>query len=492
MLKKLLKYIREHELLRAGERVGVAVSGGADSVALLHAIHALRDELGVVLSVVHVHHGIRGEAADEDQRFVEALARRLGLDFHTTNVDVPAHAKENGLGIEAAGRALRYEYFRELISNHTLDKIATAHTRDDQAETVLLRLLRGAGTRGLAGIYRHVSDEGATEAHIVRPLLGTSRKEIEEYLSKAGQDWREDATNQDREYMRNRVRHELLPLLERDFNPNIRQVLAETAEIAREEEAWWAEEVERQFRVSGFEFREKTAKDPHLPKDGRYGAPVEEVGKQFQVSSFKFRVGVAEVNGLAVALRRRVLREMAQRAGVALDFHHVEQLMGFVAKGAVGSCHLTAGFEARIGRERGGVPWLEIVKKEAAGAVDFEYALPVPGEVKIPELGVTLRARVVEMDDKTATLSGALIGQVLMVRNWRQGDRYHAHGRKKEEKLKELFQEYRVPREERGRWPVVTLGDRIVWVRGLPRAEEFVGKESTKDEVRMTIEEIAD
>ncbi len=488
MLKKLLKYIREHKLLRAGERVGIAVSGGADSVALLHAIHALRDELGVVVNVVHVHHGIRGEAADEDQRFVERLAAKLGLDFHTTNVDVPAHAKENGLGIEAAGRALRYEYFRELISNHTLDKIATAHTRDDQAETVLLRLLRGAGTRGLAGIYRHVSKESVAEAHIVRPLLGTSRKEIETYLSSIGQDWREDATNQDREYMRNRVRHELLPLLERDFNPNIRQVLAETAEIAREEEAWWAEEVERQFRVSSFEFREKTAKDPYLPKDGRYGTPVEEVGKQFQVSSFKFRVGVEEVNKLAVALRRRVLRELAQRAGVTLDFHHIEQLREFVEGGAVGACQLASGFEARIGRERGGVPWLEIVKKEATGAVDFEYALPVPGEVKIPELGVTLRARVVETDDKTATLGGALIGQVLTVRNWRPGDRYHARGRKKEEKLKELFQEYRVPREERGRWPVVTLGDKIVWVRGLPGAEE----QSTNDEARMTIEEIVE
>ena len=238
LTEEILSYVREHGLLRAGERVGAAVSGGADSVALLRALVELRGELGIVVSVLHFHHGIRGEGADADQRFVEAMAATHGLAFLTERGDAPAAAQVRKLTLEEAARELRYGWFRKLLREGAVDSVATAHTADDQAETVLLRLMRGAGTRGLAGIYPKIAgqlEEDAAEggraarAGIIRPLLAVRRAEVEDYLRGLGQEWRDDPMNLDPRHARNRVRHELLPLLEREFSPGIASVLADTA-----------------------------------------------------------------------------------------------------------------------------------------------------------------------------------------------------------------------------------------------------------------------
>lgn len=237
MLEKVLKYIREQQLLRPGERVAVACSGGADSVALLHILAELREMLGIVLSVAHFHHQIRGAEADSDQQFVEALAARLRVDFYSGSGNVPEHAAQSKLSLETAARELRHQWFAELIKQGKTDKIATAHTLDDQAETVLMRILRGTGARGLAGIA-----PSHKAKHLVRPLLTTSRHEVEAYLKRKGQDWREDSSNLDLGHTRNRIRHTLLPLLERDFNPAIRQTLADLAEVAQAENDYWNHE----------------------------------------------------------------------------------------------------------------------------------------------------------------------------------------------------------------------------------------------------------
>ncbi|MGH9634322.1 MAG: tRNA lysidine(34) synthetase TilS, partial [Candidatus Angelobacter sp.] len=231
MLEKVLKYIREQQLLRPGERVAVACSGGADSVTLLHIMAELRETLGIVLSVAHFHHQIRGAEADADQRFVEDLAARLRVDFYTASENVPQHAAQRKISLETAARELRHEWFAELIKQGKADKIATAHTLDDQAETVLMRILRGTGARGLAGIA-----PAHKAKHLVRPLLATSRREVEGYLKAKSQGWRDDSSNLDLGHTRNRVRHTLLPLLERDFNPAIRQTLADLAEVAQAED----------------------------------------------------------------------------------------------------------------------------------------------------------------------------------------------------------------------------------------------------------------
>ena len=239
---RVLAYARRHQLLQPGDRLGVAVSGGADSVALLRLLLELRTELGLVVSVLHFNHRIRGAEADADEDFVRTLAKQYDLEFHPGSGDAPAWAREQGLSLETAARELRYALFRDLCATGTINRVATGHNLEDQAETVLLHLMRGAWTRGLGGIYPAVKleREGAGVCGtVVRPLLQASRSELRDYLRSLGQLWREDASNSDFRYTRNRIRHQLLPLLERDFNPGICNVLSEMAEIARGEESDW-------------------------------------------------------------------------------------------------------------------------------------------------------------------------------------------------------------------------------------------------------------
>ena len=202
------------------------MSGGADSVALLRLLLELRKELGLVLSVVHFNHKLRGADADADENFVAELAKNFHLEFYCESGDVAGLASAKGAGIEAAARDMRYRFFRKLLSDGTLDRVATAHTLDDQAETVLLRIARGAGTRGLAGIYPQLSVPGSqfSEASIIRPLLGVRRKALESYLHEIGQGWREDKSNRDLRFARNRVRHGVLPRLERALNPSVQGI----------------------------------------------------------------------------------------------------------------------------------------------------------------------------------------------------------------------------------------------------------------------------
>jgi tRNA(Ile)-lysidine synthase len=231
---RLLKTIRKQELIKAGDRVGVAVSGGTDSVALLLLLLELRTEIGIVLSVVHVNHKLRGDESEEDERFVATLAQQNGLDLHSRTMEL----SRPDSGIEAAARKLRYESFRQLVREKRVSKIATAHTVDDQAETVLLRMLRGSGIRGLSGIYPRLvlDDEGG---EIVRPLLSIRRDDLQVFLREREQPWREDSSNRDVAFLRNRVRHRLLPLLKDEFGTAVVENLADLAEIARAEEDHW-------------------------------------------------------------------------------------------------------------------------------------------------------------------------------------------------------------------------------------------------------------
>src|SRR5271166_1169732 len=236
---EVLGYIRDRGLMHAGDRVAVAVSGGADSIALLRVLLELRAELGIVLAVAHFNHGLRAEKSEADQVFVADLASRHRLEFFAGHGDVRGYASTSKLSLEAAGRELRYAWFAQLADEQRFNSVATAHTLDDQAETVLLKFLRGAGTRGLAGIYPQMLYSPCRKTRIVRPLLSVTRDEVETYLTSLSQPWREDESNLDQRFARNRARHELLPLLEREYNPNIRRVLSDTAEVSRAEEEYW-------------------------------------------------------------------------------------------------------------------------------------------------------------------------------------------------------------------------------------------------------------
>src|SRR5271169_1970511 len=226
---RLLSSLKKGEMLRAGERVGVGVSGGADSVGLLLLLLGLRDSLGIVLSIAHVNHKLRGGASDADEKFVRRLAAKHGLEFYGESVDVVARAKREKANLEDTGRRARYEFFAMLVEVGKVDRVAVAHTADDQAETVLAHILRGTGLAGLGGIHPETE-------YVVRPLLGVRREELQTYLRSRKQKWREDATNQDTERTRARIRKKLLPHLEKQFQSGVVEHLASLAEFAREDE----------------------------------------------------------------------------------------------------------------------------------------------------------------------------------------------------------------------------------------------------------------
>jgi tRNA(Ile)-lysidine synthase len=471
VLKTVRAYIRERELIRAGERVLVAVSGGADSVALLRVLLELRDELGIVLSVAHLNHQLRGPAAEEDARFVAELAAGHGLEFHLAARDVRAHAAERKLTLEAAGRELRYGFFRRLIDQNRADKVATGHTLDDQAETVLLKVLRGSWLRGLGGIHDRLNAEDdrasapadaksvpAGRPWVVRPLLAVTRRQIEAYLRAHSQSWREDASNRDLRFTRNRVR-KLLAQLQDEFNPGVAAALAQMAELAQAEESYWANIV------------------AELAPGVLYPAGEEAVG-----------VDCRRAAALPVALQRRLLRLAGERLRLRLGFDEVERLRRLLAARSGARCSLLAGWEARQQRT-GDSLVLRIGRSPSEpSAGGYEYRLDVPGEVAVPEAGCLVRARLVEASREpgAAGLADAQrLGPELTVRNWRPGDHYLPRGKEHEQKLKVYFQQYRIPPEKRTLWPLVFRNDQLVWAQGMPIALDFEFKQNTGVAVRL-------
>jgi tRNA(Ile)-lysidine synthase len=419
---------------RAGLRVAVAVSGGADSVGLLRALAAAAPEIGLVLSVAHVHHGMRGADADEDARFVQEMAERMGMAFALQRVDTPAFARERKLSLEEAARELRYGWFRELLSAGEAEVVATAHTLDDQAETVLHRLLRGAWTEGLAGIHPVVNCAGGA---ILRPFLETRRGEIRAWLQQIGQPWREDASNADTAFMRNRIRHEVLPLLA-GINPRAEEQLARVAAIARDEESWWDAELRRTL--------------PGLILPGR---PVRGGGRAVSTHPDEASVGmeVERLRALAPALRRRVLRAAALELDCGLDFEQTEKLMAMCEPDGARRQQLTAALRAersarelRLLREPAGSE-----KKTAAET----YELAIPGEVT--GLGVSLRART--LDGRNDPLPPAVL------RGPQAGDRVRLKYSRAPKPLKEIFERMRIEADARKGWPLVEWQGRIVWMK---------------------------
>src|SRR5438067_5871769 len=468
------RYIRRHKLLNPGDRVGVAVSGGADSVALLRLLLELRTELGVVLSVVHFNHKLRGSEADADDQFVADLASRNTLEFRSETGDVATYSAEKRFSIETAAREMRYGFFRRLLIEGRMNRVATAHTLDDQAETVLLKVARGAGTRGLAGIYpqlsvsssqfsagRQASVAGRQQvcASIVRPLLGVRRKELEAYLIAEGQSWREDSSNRDLRHARNRVRHGILPRLERNLNPAVREILAETAEIARAEEEYWNAEVGRILEAAGRRLRDTGA-----------------------------TVGLRSFAGLPLALQRRLARAAAENFELRLEFRHVEEILDLISNGRCpGKAALPDGWMASIDK---GELKFEPAPQISESIHDYRYLLPVPGKVPVPETGTLFEAMLISAEKRAACNaenlldSGAAAGE-LTVRNWRPGDRFWPAHTKAPKKVKELLQEKHVTGDERKLWPVIVSGDEIVWVRGFPTPARLQPRQSVKNVIAI-------
>jgi len=458
VLERVAETIRRYGMFRGGERVAVAVSGGADSVCLLDALVALAPRWGLSLSVLHFDHRLRGEESARDARFVEDLARRLGLPFRLESAEVGALARQARDNLEQAARKARREFFLGVLGRGEADRVALGHTRSDQAETVLFRLLRGSGAAGLAGM-RPVGPEG-----FVRPLIEISRREVEQYLVRRGLSWRLDRSNLDLDLARNRIRHELIPSLRKQWNPRLEEVLARTATLAREEEDYWAEQIE------GLAGRLLICRE---------GAVL---------------ASASALAALPPAAARRLIRRAVQAAKGDLrgiDFGHTEGVMRLAGAGKGGGRVLAPGVE--VWRS---LDWLRFARAGEQGEeCGYRIGVRLPGRYRPPGANFLLCFELREQAEpesgyntERSRLDWGRISGPLELRNWRPGDRYRPLGHAAAVKLKELFQRAEIPLWERRKWPIMTTGTQIVWVRGFGPAAEYAARPA--DPVALEVYEL--
>ncbi|MBI3400977.1 MAG: tRNA lysidine(34) synthetase TilS [Acidobacteria bacterium] len=444
VIDRVRLFIRQHELIGADTRVLAAVSGGSDSVALAHVLRDLDAAGDLRLSgLVHFNHQLRASAVD-DERLAAGVARSLNVPVIVDRVDVAARARSEHRSIEDAARASRYEFFERARVEAGADVVALGHTRDDQAETVLLRLVRGAGPRGLSGMHpRH--------GHVVRPLLGCRRHDLREWLEQRQIPFIDDESNQDVTIPRNRVRAELLPLIETRFNPSVVDVLADEAELAREVWAWMEGECDR----------------------------------------FGPALDVERLRAAPRALARLVVWRALNGAsgGRPISFNHVDAALRLIAH-ADATVDLPGQRVQRIG------PRIVLTPRAAnavpAGKIEtlFQYPLSIPGEVTLPEVECVVSAETVAGESGAVLAAGPLsatpgsgrhamvrrdlCGESLVVRNRRPGDRFKPIGLGGQKKLQDLFVDRKVARRDRDDVPIVTdETGRIVWVAGYGIDEAF-------------------
>ena len=438
--------ISRYSMVAPGDRVGVAISGGADSTFLLHALHRLLDG---PLTVLHVNHHLRGAESDADAAFVQNLARSLGLRFQS--IDWKYNQESN---LEQSARRARYGWFEQLTREGQLDRVATGHTKSDQAETVLFRLLRGTGPSGLAGVLP------TTRAGVIRPLLGVQRQDIEHWLCGQGIAWREDSSNRDTALARNRIRHELLPELQQQWNPSIVEGLSQLAMLAADEEDYWREQMNSLLPAL-------------LVKKGD--------------------AWVAEVAGilaLVPALRRRVVRAMIEIAKGDLrqiDFSHIEGVLGLLTQtdGSGSGRIQIPGLDVFRSLD-----WVRFAKPGLDNLENRNFAIPlaVPGSAELPD-GTKIVTELIDTKSVYTEcrddIDWGKISTALILRNWRPGDRYQPFGCPGEEKLKIMFQQSRIPLWERRHWPIIWSGEALVWSRQFGVAAGFAASPGCEQRLRI-------
>ena len=450
---KVKTFIDQHKLLARGDPVLVAVSGGPDSVALLHVLCDLRGELGLQLEVAHLHHGIRGEEAHTDARFVANMANDLGLPFHLKEINLPQMKSKAGKGnLEGLARKERYRFFADVARERGIPKVATAHTQDDQAETFLMWMLRGAGRKGLGGIspirLLGAADEiPSSRLAIIRPLLDVPKAEILEFLKKKRITYRLDRSNQDPAFLRNWIRLNLIPQLKERIDQNLPSRLAQQAELIRDEESF-----------------------------------LEGLG-QAELNKLRTSQGIDRHAFLTQerAMQRKILRLWVRenRGHLrGLDSDHVEQMTRLAAQGPPqGRLSIPGGWEMVKEYDT-----LRLTRRFSnSKRLCYSYELRIGTELNIHEAGFTIESRQLlppfpKLPDNfmEALFDLVYLPTPLTVRNFRHGDRFQPLGMTGHKKVKELFIEKKVPLSLRATLPLLSTGDEVLWIPGYGRSE--VGK----------------
>ena len=458
MIPRILAYIKQHNMIQSGDHVVAGVSGGADSVCMLLILDSLRESLSFDLTAVHVEHGLRGGASLRDAVFVEQLCRERQIDCRVFYEDVQGKAAAAGLSLEEAGRELRYACFTRVCRETGANKIAVAHHRDDQAETVLLHLFRGAGLRGMCGM-------APVRDNIIRPLLDTGRDEIEQWLRQQGIAWRTDETNLETAYTRNKIRLRVLPLVEQEIQPRVSEHMAKTAEHLRQVQEYVTGQAGRVY--------EKCVREepPCL------------------------RILLEEFRQQEPLLQTMVLQRALERLGCGLkdiSAVHLESLLELAGKETGKTLSLPHRISAR--RE---YAWL--ILEEAGQKMDPEAEPDLAVEVSVPGTyeyrGLTWRFTLEDgkktrgIPEKTYTkwFDYDKIEQYLKIRIRQSGDYLEINRERGRKKLKDHFIDLKLPREEREQRPLLADGSHVLWILGERISEAYKVTEQTKRLLRVEV-----
>ena len=461
--EKLLAAVAEYDMLEAGQRILVAVSGGPDSMALLHVLYTLSGDLPIQLAVAHLNHQLRGVEADKDEQYVQSCCQQWDLPCFVERRDIAALAADQKLSVEAAGRQARYEFFARLADQHGFDRVALGHTATDRVETLLINLLRGTGLYGLRSIPPR-------RGQFFRPLFTVWRAETAEYCRLHNLEPRLDASNLSAcDYLRYKVRLERLPLLESDYAPQLETSLLRLAGAVEQELDWTEPLVAAAYQQAA------RGDDRRITLD------------------------LTQLADMPEGLRYRLLRyALIQLRGEAADIEatYYRALQKLIREGQTGAqVPLIGAISARRGYNS--IELSTYTPEEAPEpAIRGRWILPVPGKVTAPELDLTLQAQVMaqrpdelgEAKGCQITVDAQAIGDELFVRTWRPGDSFQPLGLSGHKKLQDIFVDEKVPRRQRGRVPLLVTGDdEIVWVVGYRLSEQFKVSAQTQRFLKLTV-----
>jgi tRNA(Ile)-lysidine synthase len=487
-LKKFKQTIARYDLLGKGEKVLVAVSGGPDSVALLYALMEIKNEFDLDICVAHLNHKLRGRESDQDQKFVKNLASEVDLKFFTKSIDVKKEAKKRKLSLEETARLVRYSYLEDLANRIKADRIAVGHQADDQTETFLMRLLRGAGGSGLSGIP-------AKRGKIIRPLLETKKEEIEKFLKEKGQSYRTDSSNLLPNYFRNKIRLLLLPLIKKKFNPKIVDVLNRASNIISSQQQYIEKSCEE---ILDFlcKSKRKMVRLPsaRLPSTSlRDGEQSRTVRTSRSPQKDEIVLDLKRFVNYDICLKREMIRLCVKELNgdsTNLSFDSIERALNLIQRKKSGrKVKLTGNIWAEVSGKN-----LAIYKE---GKKQYNHPISLPGEKNLRSLGMKIKSEIVfrsslpekirSKGEEVVFLDWEKLKGPFNLRSRRPKDKFKPLGMEGTKSIADFLIDTKVPRYERDEVMLLTSQGRIAWVVGYRISDEFKVTDKTKKVLKMVV-----
>lgn len=457
-INKMMTTINRYNMVDRGQKLLVGVSGGPDSIALLHALNEVSGDIKFSLHAAHLNHSFRGEESDADAEYVRDFTALLDINLTSEKINIPAECKTLHMSPEQAAREIRYSFFERVAAQIGADRIVVAHTADDQVETCLLNLLRGTGIDGLAGIP-------PVRGNIIRPLINIRRREVEEYILKHDLQPRTDSTNLEPIYKRNKIRLELLPYLKHHYNSSIDDVILRLAELAGDDSAYLNSETDRILT---------------------------EIQSEHETDVIT--ISVSAFMKYSVSIKRRIIRQALRTImdGIPdIGYIHVESIIDLVSAGGNFSVDLPDNIN--VARTYDNLAFSRCTQDNQNTM--YSHVVLIPGDTEIPEIGLMIRTALYDQPidymrnerSNDIVVDHDSIKGNLYVRNWKPGDRLHPLGLCGSKKVQDIFSDMKIPRPLRNRIPVVADSEKIIWIAGVSMSESVKVTQETNKYLHIII-----